>query len=161
MEDPEKHYQIKLESRLKQLGVWHRFLEKPKSTVHTADAASVTGIELHRISKNLIAKTSDGCYAVLIIPGDRKADYKEAAKALGVKSLGLVPFEQAGKISGYPPGGTPSMGHETEVRVVLDEELAKFETFFCGGGSTLMLLEIRSEDVIRANGAKVANISKL
>ena len=159
-EDPEKHYQLKLESRLKELGVWHKFLEKPQATVHTADAASLTGIDLHRISKNLMAKTSDGGYVALIIPGDRKVDYKEAAKALGVKGIGLVPFEQADKVSGYPPGGTPSVGYDKKVAVVLDEELAEFETFYCGGGSTRMLLELRKDDVIRVNGARVAKISK-
>ncbi len=160
-EDPEKHYQMRLEARLKELGVWHKFIEKPSSTVHTADAASVTGIDLHRISKNLMAKTSDGDYAALIIPGDMRVDYKEAAKALGVKSIGLVPYEQADKVSGYPPGGTPSIGYEQKLLVVLDEELTKFETFYCGGGSTRMLLELRRDDVIRVNGARVARISKI
>ncbi|MFH0817940.1 MAG: YbaK/EbsC family protein [Candidatus Micrarchaeota archaeon] len=159
--DPESHFQLKLESRLKELGVWYKFLEKPGSTVHTADAASATGIDLHRISKNLMAKTSNGEYAALIIPGDRKVDYKEAARALGIKSLGLVPFEHADKVSGYPPGGTPSLGYETKLRVVLDEGLAEFETFFCGGGSTRMLLELRKEDVIKLNNAVIHKISKV
>ncbi|MFH1470193.1 MAG: YbaK/EbsC family protein [Candidatus Micrarchaeota archaeon] len=160
MDDPEKQYQEKLESRLKALGAWYMFHEKPQSTVHTADAASVTGIELHRISKNLMAKTDEGDYVALIIPGDKKLDYKEAAKALGTKSLGLVPFEQADKVSGYPPGGTPSIGYERKLLVVLDEELAKFDTFFCGGGSTRMLLELKKVDVVKLNGAVVAKISK-
>ena len=49
MEDPERHFQLKLEAQLEKLGVWHNFIEKPQSTIHTADAASVTGIELNRI----------------------------------------------------------------------------------------------------------------
>lgn len=159
-DDPERNYQVKLESRLKELGVWYRFIEKPQSTVHTADAANVTGIELHRISKNLMAKTSEGGYAALIIPGDRRLDYKEAAKALNVKNLSLVPFSEADKISGYPPGGTPSVGYQGKLDVVLDEELTKYETFYCGGGSTRMLLELKRDDVIRVNNAKVCKISK-
>ena len=158
--DPERHYQVKLESHLKELGVWYRFIEKSQSTVHTADAANITGIELHRISKNLMAKTDDGNYVALIIPGDRRLDYKEAAKAVNVKSLRLVPFEEADKISGYPPGGTPSIGYQNKLVVVLDEELMNYETFYCGGGSTRMLLEVRRDDVIRVNNAKVFKISK-
>lgn len=83
--DPERHLQVRLEARLEALGIWYKFLEKSESTVHTADAASVTGIELHRISKNLMAQVNHGRYAALIIPGDMKLDYKEAAKALEAK----------------------------------------------------------------------------
>jgi Cys-tRNA(Pro)/Cys-tRNA(Cys) deacylase len=159
IDDPERHFQVKLETKLKSLGVWYRFIEKPVSTVHTADAASVTGIELHRISKNLIAQTNDGTFAALIIPGDTRLDYKEAAKALGARNISLVPFNEAHKVSGYPPGGTPSIGYEKKIDVVLDEELKKYETFYCGGGSTKLLLELKRDDVIRINHAKVHKIS--
>ena len=155
MEDPERHFQLKLEAQLEKLGVWHNFIEKPQSTIHTADAASVTGIELHRISKNLMAKTAEGNYAALIIPGDMRLDYKKAAEALQTKNLSLVPFNDAHKISGFPPGGTPSIGYEKKLMVVLDEGLMQYETFYCGGGSTRMLLEVRRDDVIKINGAKV------
>ena len=151
--------QIKLEARLKALGIWYKFIEKPQATIHTADAAKVTGIELHRISKNLMAQASDGRYAALIIPGDMKLDYKETAKALETKNVSLVLFNEAHKISGYPPGGTPSIGYEQRIEVVLDRELMHYETFYCGGGSTMMLLELRRDDVIRINNAKVHKIS--
>jgi len=42
-----------LEEYLRSLGVWHRFVEKPE-TVHTADAASAKGLDLARITKNLV-----------------------------------------------------------------------------------------------------------
>jgi len=46
-----------------------------------------------------------------------------------------VPFDQSEQISGYPPGGTPSLGFKTRMRGVLDEELEGFDTFYCGGGA--------------------------
>lgn len=160
VDDPERQFQVKLETQLKRLDVWYRFIEKPQSTIHTADAASVMGIELHRISKNLIAKTNDGRYVALIIPGNMRLDYKAAARALETKSLSLVPFNDAHSISGYPPGGTPSIGYEKKLDVILDEELTKFETFYCGGGSTKILLELRKDEVIKVNNAKVYKISQ-
>ena len=159
-DDPEKHFQVALEAKLKKLGVWFNFIEKLESTIHTADAAGITGIELHRISKNLMAQTNDGRYAALIVPGDMRVDYKAAAKLLDAKNISLVPFAEAHKISGYPPGGTPSIGYEKKVEVILDEELMKYETFYCGGGSTRMLLELKRDDVIKANNAKVGKISQ-
>ncbi|TSC59691.1 MAG: hypothetical protein LiPW15_711 [Parcubacteria group bacterium LiPW_15] len=101
-DDPEKHFQVALEAKLKKFGVWFNFIEKPESTIHTADAAGITGIELHRISKNLMAQTNDGRYAALIVPGDMRVDYKAAAKLLDAKNISLVPFAEAHKISGIP-----------------------------------------------------------
>jgi Cys-tRNA(Pro)/Cys-tRNA(Cys) deacylase len=149
---------MSLETYLEKNGVWHRFVEK-QETVHTADASQATGIDLHRITKNLISVTDTGEHVVLIVPGDRRVNLKEAASALGVKNVRLMPFDQSEPISGYPPGGTPSLGYKTSMRVVLDKELEGFDTFYCGGGSRDKLLEIKPADVIRLNGAIVTPIS--
>lgn len=87
-------------------------------------------------------------------------DLKAAAKALGVKNIRLMPFEEAESISGYSPGGTPSIGHATPMRVVVDEELMEHETLYCGGGARDLLLEVRVRDVIRLNNAVIHPISK-
>ncbi len=130
-----------------------------KETVHTEDASRVTGIDLHRITKNLASKTNEGEHVLLVVPGDRHVDLKAAARALGVKNVRLLPFDEAEKITGYPPGGTPSLGHVRRMRVVLDAELTGFETLYCGGGTRDRLLEVRVDDVIRLNDAIVSTIS--
>lgn len=151
-------FKMRLEDYLKENNVWHRFIEKAE-TIHTSDAASVTGIDLHRITKNLVSKTEKGEFVMLIIPGDRKADLKKAAKMLDAKNVQVVPFNQAEEISGYPPGGTPSLGHKTKMRTLVDKALLNYETVYCGGGSRNKLLELRIEDIIRLNNAVVAEIS--
>jgi prolyl-tRNA editing enzyme YbaK/EbsC (Cys-tRNA(Pro) deacylase) len=70
-----------------------------------------------------------------------------------------MPFSEAETISGYPPGGTPTIGHKTPMKVILDEELAGFETFYCGGGSRDRLLELRVDDVKKLTDAIIARIS--
>jgi len=149
---------MSLEAYLEQHKVWHRFVQK-QETVHTADASQATGIDLHRITKNLVSVTDTCEYIILIIPGDRRVNLKEAARALGVKNVRLMPFDQSDQISGYPPGGTPSLGFKTRMRVVVDKELEKFETFYCGGGSRDRLLEVKFTDVVGLNNAVVAAIT--
>jgi len=138
--------------------IWHRFVEK-QETIHTADASQATGIDLHRITKNLVSVTDNGDHVVLIVPGDMRVNLRKAAKALGVKNVHLMPFDKSEPLSGYPPGGTPSLGYATKMRVVVDEELKKFKTFYCGGGSRDRLLEVRFEDVVRFNEAVVESIT--
>jgi len=148
-----------LKDYLEQMGIWHQFIEK-KETIHTADAAKAAGLELHRVTKNLVSKTDEEEPVLLIIPGDKKVRLKSAARALGVRRVFLVSFEEAEKISGYPPGGTPSIGHKTKMRTVMDKSLLQYKTIYCGGGSRDRLLEIRTEDVIKLNNAIIAEISK-
>jgi len=148
-----------LESFLKAKKVWYRFVDKPE-TIHTADAAAVTGIPLPKITKNLVSRTDGGEYVLLVVPGDRRVDLKKAAGVLGVKNVGTVSFQRAESISGYPPGGTPTVGHKTKMRTVLDKSLLGYETIFCGGGSRNKLLELRVRDILDLSGALVAEISE-
>lgn len=129
-------------------------------TIHTADASTETGIELNRITKNLVCKTSDGRYALLIVAGDRRVSLQRAAEALNTRNVQLLGFNEAEMVSGYPPGGTPSIHHKTTMDVVVDKELLKYETIFCGGGSRDRLLELKTEDVLRLNHATVSEISE-
>ena len=138
-------------------GIWHRFVEKAE-TVHTADASNATGIELNRITKNLVCRTSKGQYALLIIPGDRRVNLQRAAQALNASNVQLLGFREAEGVSGYPPGGTPSIHHKTPLDVVVDKSVLKYETIFCGGGTRDRLLELRSQDILELNKATTAEI---
>ena len=149
---------VDLEKYLKQNNIWHNFILK-QETVHTADAAKASGVDLHRLTKNLVSETDQGEHVLLVISGDLKVDLKAAAKALKVGNVRLVPFNNAEEISGYPPGGTPSIGHKTRMRAVIDEDLLKFETIYCGGGSRDRLVELRTKDVMKLNDSVVAKIS--
>jgi Cys-tRNA(Pro)/Cys-tRNA(Cys) deacylase len=150
---------LNLKQFLDNNNVWHQFLTKSE-TIHTADAAQVTGIELHKVTKNLVSITDNGEYILLIVPGDSKVNLKEAARILGVKKVSLVPFSDAEKISGYPPGGTPSIGHKTRMRTIIEKKLLNFETVYCGGGSRDKLLELRVKDIIRLSDAIITELVK-
>jgi len=148
-----------LETYLKGAGVWHRFLEKPE-TVHTSDAYRAKGIELNRIKKNLVCRTSDGRFALLVVPGDRTVNLQSAAQLLGAKNIRLLAFEEAESISGYPPGGTPSIYHKTPLQVVVDTQLLTAETIFCGGGARNRLLELRTSDILKLTNHLTGPISQ-
>jgi len=146
-----------LEAFLKNHKVWYQFIDKPQ-TIHTEDASKVTGIPLHKITKNIICQTPNREYVLIILPGDRRINLLKTAAVIGVRKIIPVPFEQAEAISGYPPGGTPSVGHKTKMKVIFDQSLLSEETIFCGGGARDKLLELRTQDVIALNNAIIADI---
>jgi Cys-tRNA(Pro) deacylase len=156
---PSSEISSELERFLKENHVWYNFLVKPE-TVHTADASRQTGIPLSKISKNLVCRDAGGSYALLVVPGDRRVNLRKAADALKTGNVKLVAFEEAESVSGYPPGGTPSLHHKTKMTVVLDKDLRDRETIFCGGGTRDKLLELRTEDLTRLENVVVADISQ-
>jgi Cys-tRNA(Pro) deacylase len=148
---------LDLEGYLRQEGVWFRILDKP-STIHTADASKVTGVSLEHITKSLVFR-ADGQPILAVIPGDRRVDSSRLAEAVGAKKVQLVPFEEAQKFSGYPPGGTPPIHHVNIVKVVFDRELTRFDTIYGGGGSRNKLVELKVQDALKLTGGIVADIS--
>jgi Cys-tRNA(Pro)/Cys-tRNA(Cys) deacylase len=139
-------------------GVAHEFIAKAH-TVHTADASAATGIPLVQITKSLACFGDDKRAYVVIIPGTHKMQFKDVARALGVKSVRLVPFAEAHGYTGYPPGGTPPLCYEKIAGVVVDEALRQFEWIYGGGGTNDQLIKVRTADVIRVNQATVAAVS--
>jgi Cys-tRNA(Pro)/Cys-tRNA(Cys) deacylase len=148
---------LTLEEFLKSKKLWYRFVSKP-DTIHTSDASKLTGVNLNQLTKNLVGTTSEGKFVLLIVPGDRRVDLRKASHILGTRNVSLIPFREAESISGYPPGGTPSIGHKVPLSVVMDESLLKYETIFCGGGTRDKILELRTQDVISLNNATVGKL---
>jgi Cys-tRNA(Pro)/Cys-tRNA(Cys) deacylase len=150
---------LTLEEFLESKRVWHRFIHKPE-TIHTSDASKLTGVNLNQLTKNLVGTTSEGKYVLLIVPGNRRVDLRKASQILETKNISLTPFREAESISGYPPGGTPSVGHKMPMSVVMDESLLKYETIFCGGGTRDKILELKTQDVIVLNKATVGDLAE-
>lgn len=150
---------MELQEYLDKEKVWHRFVDKPE-TIHTADAAAKAGIDLEKVTKSLVLLDQDRNPILAIIPGDYKLSFQKVRDAAGAKKVRLVPFEEAEQYSGYLPGATPMICHKVRMTVVLDSRLARHESIYGGGGSRTKLLELKTADVIRLNGAVVANVTE-
>ena len=150
--------QKKLEEFLIEKDVWFRLFDKI-STIHTADASKVTGIPLKQITKSLVF-LADRRPVLAVIPGDRKVDIDKLSKTISAKEIKLVPFKEADKFSGYPPGGTPPIHHANITTTVFDSELKRFNTIYGGGGSQDKMIEIKLDDALKLTNGIVASISK-
>ena len=85
---------------------------------------------------------------------------QRAAQTLNAGNIQLLGFNEAEAVSGYPPGGTPSVHHKTAMKVVIEKELLNHETIYCGGGSRDKILELKTEDLLKLTQATVADISE-
>lgn len=90
--------------------IWFNVLEK-RSTVHTTEAAAVTGLPLERVIKSLVL-TADGEPVITIILGTCRVDKDKLKATLGVRKVQIVSFAEAERYSGYPPVATPPVYHK-------------------------------------------------
>jgi len=148
-----------LEKFLEENKIWHNFVDKPE-TIHTADAAKEAGIDLQRITKSLVLLNKDKNCILTIIPGNCKLSFEKVKNALNLKKIRMVAFEEAQNYSGYLPGATPMICHKEKMSVIIDEKLLKFENIYGGGGTREKLLELKTQDVIKINNAKVSDITE-
>jgi Cys-tRNA(Pro) deacylase len=142
---------------LKSQNIWHRIVEK-KVTIHTTDAAAATGIPLEQLTKSLVF-LAEKKPILAIIPGTHRVDTGKLKRAFNVHKIHMVPYAQAEKYSGYPPGATPPIHHKRIQEVVIDQSVMQFDTIYGGGGSRKKLIELKTSDIQKVNAAQVADIS--
>jgi len=150
---------MNLVAYLKSNKVWYKFIEKIE-TVHTADAASASGLPLERVTKSLVFLV-DGTPILVVIPGNCIVNKGKLKEIINAKDIELVPFEQAEKYSGYEPGATPPVCHKNVKKVVIDQKVMQFPTVFGGGGSRKKLIELKTEDIQKLNNAIVADVAEV
>jgi len=151
---------MELEKFLSDRKIWYRLIEK-KETVHTADAASATGLDLKRVTKSLVLLNEKNEPFVVIIPGDCRLDYKKITTAIGFDKIHLCPFEEAHKYTGYDPGATPPLCYKVKMAaIIFDSKLLAYKTIFGGGGARNKVIELKTQDVISINDAIVADVTK-
>jgi Cys-tRNA(Pro) deacylase len=148
---------VNLVAYLKSKNVWFRILKK-KSTVHTADAAASLGLPLERITKSLVF-SADGKPILVIIPGTSRVDKNKLKTILNLRDVQIVPFTEAKRYSGYPPGATPPVHHKNIRRVVIDKKVMQFDTVYGGGGSRKKLIELKPEDIQKLNNGIIADVT--
>jgi prolyl-tRNA editing enzyme YbaK/EbsC (Cys-tRNA(Pro) deacylase) len=78
----------------------------------------------------------------------------------GTKNLRFAKPEVVLRVTGYPAGGTPPLGHKENLQVFVDQGLLAYDIGYGGGGSPELLLEIAPNELIRATGATVSDISE-
>jgi len=87
------------------------FLEK-RSTHHATEASRATDIPLDRIMKTLVFVNQDSKPLIAIVRADCNVSRHKLESCSHSKSVELASDETAEKVTGYPTGGIPPVGHK-------------------------------------------------
>jgi len=75
--------------------------------------------------KSLVLKTKEGDMIVLVLPGNKKVDWKQAAAGAKTKKVSFAKPEDVSEAVGCEVGCVPPFGHMTEIPIYMDPDLTK------------------------------------
>ncbi len=75
--------------------------------------------------KSLVLKTKEGNMIVLVLPGNKKVDWKQAAAGIQTKKVSFAKPEEVSEAVGCEVGCVPPFGHLTEIPIYMDPDLTK------------------------------------
>lgn len=122
------------------------------------EAASRLGLQVSDVVKTLVVKRSDGSYLFALVPGGRSISWPKLRAVVGVNRLRLPEPELALAATGYERGTIVPIGSSTDWPIYADETIVG-RRIAMGSGAHGFSLFVESDDLIRAYGATVADIS--
>ena len=87
--------------------------------------AEALGVSEAETVKSLVLKTREGQMIVLVLPGNKKVDWKKAAAGANTKKVSFAKPEEVSETVGCEVGCVPPFGHMTEIPIYMDPDLTK------------------------------------
>lgn len=124
------------------------------------EIASKLGKSPEIVFKTLITQGASRDYFVFCIPVDRELDLKKAARAVGEKSVEMIPVADINKVSGYVRGGCSPLGLKRKMRVTFEEAVILYDTVLISAGKIGRQVELAPDDILRLTNAETADVIK-
>jgi Ala-tRNA(Pro) deacylase len=123
--------------------------------VYTNPAMALAlGVQEAQTVKSLVVKTKEGQFAVLVLPGDKKMDWKLTATQLNSKKVQFAKPEEVLTIVGCEVGCVPPFGHNTQIPIYLDKDLMKKDLVYFNPGVHDKSFKVKAWDLKKLCGGK-------
>jgi Cys-tRNA(Pro) deacylase len=151
----------RVQAALDILGLGIPVVEFGASTATAQEAATAAGCELGAIVKSLLFLI-DGQPTLVLVAGDRMADYKKLAARfeVGKKKVKLADTETVLRVTGYEVGGVPPVGHPVKLPTLVDASLSRFETVWAAAGAHNAVFPIAFSKLVEITSGQVAALTE-
>lgn len=120
--------------------------------------AKMLGQDPAAVFKTLVAKGASGGYYVFDIPAADTLDLKKAAKAVGEKSVAMLPAKELLPLTGYVHGGCSPVGMKKRFPTVFHESCLEQDTICVSAGKVGFQVEVTPNHLIALVGAATADL---
>lgn len=148
---------VKCRETFTQLGVKGEIIKTSESARTAQEAADALGVQVGQIVKSLVFKAND--QAVMVIAsGSNRIDTEKVAKALGVQKVDKADADLVRSATGYAIGGVPPFGHVTKLQILIDPDLAQYETVWAAAGHPYYVFATTFEEIVQLSKGIVCEV---
>lgn len=149
---------LRVQSLLRAAGLDAQVVEFEQPTRTSAEAATAIGCTVAEIAKSVVFRGKESGQAVVVVAsGDNRVCERKVAALVGEK-LGRADADFVREATGYVIGGVSPVGHAQPVKLVLDEDLRRFQTVWAAAGTPFSVFPLTPDELARITGAGWADI---
>lgn len=131
----------------------------PDGPIDGVSVAAALGQDPARVFKTLVTRGASGGYYVFDIPVAENLDLKKAAKAVGEKSIAMLPQKELLPLTGYVHGGCSPVGMSKHFPTYFAEEVILVDTMICSAGKVGHQVEVAPDALIALVDGQVADLT--
>lgn len=133
---------------------------RASGAVGGTEVAAALGEDPARVFKTLVTVGASGGYYVFVIPVAEELDLKKAAKAVGEKSIAMLPQKELLPLTGYIHGGCSPIGMKKPFPTVLHQSAAERESIYVSAGKVGFQAELAPADLQKMLPLKCCDVIK-
>mgnify|MGYP002763092299 FL=1 len=134
------------------------FSYDPDGPIDGVSVAAEVGLDAASVFKTLVTKGASGAYYVFDIPVAENLDLKKAAKAVGEKSIAMLPQKELLPLTGYVHGGCSPVGMKKQFPTVFHETVNDLELVAVSAGKIGHQVQVKPADLLNLLRAKTADV---
>ena len=134
------------------------FSYDPDGPIDGVSVAAETGLDAASVFKTLVTKGASGAYYVFDIPVAENLDLKKAARAVGEKSIAMLPQKELLPLTGYVHGGCSPVGMKKQFPTVFHETVNELDLIAVSAGKIGHQVQVKPDDLLNLLRAKTADV---
>lgn len=134
------------------------FSYDPNGPIDGVSVAAETGLDAASVFKTLVTKGASGAYYVFDIPVAENLDLKKGAKAVGEKSIAMLPQKELLPLTGYVHGGCSPVGMKKQFPTVFHETVNELALVAVSAGKIGHQVQVKPDDLLNLLRAKTAEV---
>jgi Cys-tRNA(Pro) deacylase len=146
---------------LDELGIPYLVVVHAHKARNVEEAAAERGVPERQIVKTLLVRRPDKHHVLTLVRGDQRLSLKKLARLIDVKTLEMAPEADVSRITGYQIGAVAPLGlRRSDVPIYVDHHILEEPRVSISAGRHDAGLELATEDLIRAVGGQVADLTE-
>lgn len=130
--------------------------ESDLSALHAAESLDMP---VEQVFKTLVLQGASGAYIVCCVSAVTELDLKKTSKAVGEKSVALIPMKELYSLTGYVRGGCSPVGMKKRFPVFIDETARLFDAIGISAGERGVQIVISPSSLAAFLSAQFADLT--